>query len=316
MERADLNLPKESAALNKEHPTYPLLAGILISFIFGFSFLFTKQSLATMSPFELLSHRFTLAAVLLLLLSLCGITKVRFTLGLFRDILPLACFQPVLYFIGETYGVQLTSATESGLIISLIPVAVTFMGVFFLREQVGLRQWLLVLTSVLGVILIVLGGSPARFGLHTLGVASLILAVLSAAAYNILSRRLSSKYSPIEITTVMMIMGAVFFNGFRLLTTNAGTSYFQPFLKQNSFIALVYLGILSSVGAFFLMNYMLKRLPAFRVATFVNLTTVVSIIAGVVFRGEHFGILHLIGGILILIGVWGINTKISLGRKV
>ncbi len=296
--------------MEKKHTYLPVLAGILISFIFGFSFLFSKNSLETMNPFELLGHRFTLASFLLLLLVLLRIIRIRVNWALIRDLFPLACFQPLLYFIGETYGVKLTTASESGLIISLIPVAVTFMGIFFLKEKINSRQWMLVLASVLGVFIIVFSGEY-KFGIHTLGIISLLIAVLAAAAYNILSRKLSEHYSPMEITVVMMISGAFIFNIIRLLLTGPADNYFKAFLNIETLIALLYLGVLSSVGAFFLMNYMLNRMPAYKVATFVNLTTIISVMAGVIFRGEQFGVLHIIGGMLILIGVWGLNSKYS-----
>jgi drug/metabolite transporter (DMT)-like permease len=315
VERANLSTKELISALrecnlNKENHILPVLAGIFISFIFGFSFLFSKQSLMTMKPFELLAHRFSLAAVLLIILALTKIIKIRLNLALIRDLLPLASFQPLVYFLGETYGVKLTSASESGLIISLIPVVVTLMGNFFLKEHVGIQQWFLVLLSVFGVILIVLSGSGYQFGIHMLGICSLLVAVIAAAAYNILSRRSSRNYTPIEITVVMMVVGAIFFNCLWLLTIKPNEAYFAAFFDTNALIALLYLGIVSSVGAFFLMNYMLKKMPAFQVATFVNLTTVISVIAGVIFRHESFGIYHIVGGSLILIGVWGVNSTV------
>lgn len=263
-----------------------------------------------MKPFELLAHRFTLATLLLIILILTKTIKIRFSLALIRDLFPLATFQPLLYFLGETYGVKLTSASESGLIISLVPVAVTLLGVFILKERVRLHQWLLVLLSVSGVVLIVLSSSGYSFGKHLLGIVFLLLAVFAAAVYNILSRKSSRIYSPIEITVVMMVMAAIFFNCLHWLTIKPHEAYFAALLNRNSLIALLYLGIASSVGAFFLMNYMLKKMPAFQVATFVNLTTVISVLAGVLFRNESFSIYHIIGGILILGGVGGVNLTI------
>jgi drug/metabolite transporter (DMT)-like permease len=42
---------------------------------------------------------------------------------------------------------------------------------------------------------------------------------------------------------------------------------------------------------------------------FSNLTTVVAILAGVVFRGEPFGVVQLLGAAMIVIGVWGTNAS-------
>ena len=106
----------------------------------------------------------------------------------------------------------------------------------------------------------------------------------------------------------MMYAGAVFFNLLRLTAFPAKGFYFQGFTRIGSLFPLIYLGLLSSVGAFFLVNYMLKKMAVAKVAAFHNLTTVVSVAAGVIFRGEALGPYHLVGGSLILIGVWGINA--------
>jgi drug/metabolite transporter (DMT)-like permease len=67
------------------------------------------------------------------------------------------------------------------------------------------------------------------------------------------------------------------------------------------------LGVLSSVGAFLLANYTLSKLPAAQTSVFANLVTVVSVIAGVFFRGESFGYFQLLGAIMIILGVFGTN---------
>ena len=56
-----------------------------------------------------------------------------------------------------------------------------------------------------------------------------------------------------------------------------------------------------------MVNYMLSKLPASNSSVFSNLTTVISIIAGVFIRHEAFHWYQLAGGIIIILGVWGTN---------
>ena len=287
----------------------PILAGIGTSLIFGFSFLFTKETLEIMNPIELLAHRFFLATFFLCLLIIFQIIKIRLSWQMCCDLLLVSFFQPLCYFICETYGVQLTSATESGLVIALIPVAVAIFSSIFLKEDVNWKQWLYIVLSVFGVIVIVIAQEKVIFGNHLFGILALLLAVLGAAIFNILSRKFSAKYNPIEITTIMIFSGAIFFNMIYLFTTKNVNfyNYFQIFLLPRGIIGLGYLGIISSVGAFFLVNYMLNQMPAAKSVAFVNLTTVVSVLAGILFRGEIFNWWQINGALLIIIGVWGIN---------
>lgn len=299
----------------------PYVSGILVSTIFGFSFMFTRNSLDIMAPMQVLAFRFMAAALFLSCLRAFKIIKISFRGKRMAPLFALALVQPVIYFIFETYGINLTSSSEAGMMIALIPVLVTVLGAVFLKEKPSFLQGVFVLVSFSGVIFMVLsqGISGARSSLF--GIISLIGAVLCAAVYNILSRKLSFHFKPVEITYVMMCAGAVFFNILVLaqeLIKGRISDYYKPLLNFNSWIPILYLGILSSVAAFFMTNFMLSKLPAAQSSVFSNLTTVVSILAGVFIRGEAFLWYQAVGGTLILIGVWGTNyfSKLKTGENI
>jgi drug/metabolite transporter (DMT)-like permease len=289
---------------------HPYLAAIMTSFIFGFSFMFTKEALDYVTPQQLLAFRFLTAALTMTVLRVLGIIKINLRHRPIRKILLLSLFEPVLYFTFETTGVNLTTSSEAGLMIALIPVFVTILAVFTLKEIPHPLQIVSILASVAGVGFIVLGGERLTTSGHTLGLLALLSAVLAAALFNILSRWLSREFRPVELTYVMMWVSALFFGGSALLETLQ-----QPdplgvlaLLKiKPVWSAVLYLGILSSVVAFFGMNYYISKLGASRSAVFVNLSTIVSVAAGILFRGEPFYWYHLVGGVLILVGVWGTN---------
>ena len=72
---------------------------------------------------------------------------------------------------------------------------------------------------------------------------------------------------------------------------------------------LLYLGVISSVAAFGLLNYSVNDLTVAQATSYTNLATVVSMLAGAVFLGEPVGIGHLTGCALILVGVWRSNQE-------
>lgn len=288
----------------------PYLAATSVSLIFGFSFLFTKSALLFTEPFQLLGFRFAIAALFLTILKILGVIRLDFRGKRMSSLLLLALFQPGLYFMGETWGVKWTSASEAGMIIALIPVTVAAMAAVFLREKLHPLQPLAILASVTGVILIVVAQGNISFGEHLWGILALLGAVLAASVYTILSKYLSKEFTPIEITFVMMWMGTVIFNGLGLgQSAWQGTLavYLSPLSRWEVWAAILYLGILSSVTAFFLLNYTISKLKVSQTAGFNNLTTVVAVAAGVIFANETFTWLHAVGVLLILLGVWGTN---------
>lgn len=134
----------------------PYIASAASAVIFGFSFLFTKAALDNLDMFQLLGSRFLVAAVLMSVLKTLKLIEIKITPAKVRSLLLVAIFQPVLYFIFETIGVDLTSASESGVLIALIPVAVAVFASPMLKERLSLLQWLSIFASVGGVILITL----------------------------------------------------------------------------------------------------------------------------------------------------------------
>lgn len=72
-------------------------------------------------------------------------------------------------------------------------------------------------------------------------------------------------------------------------------------------VSILYLGGLSSVGAYMLANYSLSKLTVARSTIFSCMGTVVSVLAGVIFMKDSFSLLSLAAFALILCGVWGVN---------
>ena len=288
----------------------PHLAGIGASIIFGFSFLFTKIGLQSVNneTFDLIANRFTVGALLLLVMKFTGIIKLNYKEKKVKMLFLLSLFQPVLYFIFETYGIKLTSSSEAGTMISLIPVMVTVLAAIFLNEKVPLKQAVFILISFSGVLLINLPKFEGKGSI--LGMCILLATVLSAAIYSILSRKLSIIFTPIECTFAMMWQGAIVFNVISIvkhLYNNSLNTYFLPWSNGTFLSSVLYLGGLSSVLAFFLLNYIYSKLRASAASSFSNITTIISIFAGVLILKESFEIYQIIGIIIILMGVWGTN---------
>lgn len=296
--------------MKKHGDLLPVLAGIIVSCIFGFSFMFTAQALDVIDPMLLLAFRFAIAALVLTVLRLLKIIKVDYRGKNLFWLFVLAFLEPGIYFIFETLGIKMTSASQGGMVIATIPVVVTILSVVILKERPTWLQLLSIFISVGGVFFIILMTGVAPAGGNVWGFFVLFGAVLSAGGFNILSRKLSESFTASEITYLMMWFAAIFFNviavGQGIIKGNL-SQYFQPLSTIKGLTALIYLGILSSIVAYFLLNYMLARLEVARAAVFSNLVTIIAIIGGVFFRGDAFLWYHWIGGALILLGVYGTN---------
>ncbi|MBT9133469.1 MAG: hypothetical protein DDT39_00772 [Firmicutes bacterium] len=296
--------------MRQQMPRLAFVSGLGFATIFGLSFIFAKEAIETVDPLALLAMRFSLAAGVVTVLHLIGLFPLTLRGKNIRSLLLLAAFQPVAYFLFEIFGLSLTHTSQAGMMIALIPIVVAIMSRTLLGEHIALLQGASILVSVSGVLLIAINDA-ARIGQgNALGLALLFMAVCSAASFNIISRQISSEFSPFESTFVMMWTGAVSFSLLALLTGGVAslTASFAAVVSSPQLIgAMLYLGVLSSVVAFFLVNYTLSRLPATQSAIFANVGTIVAVAAGVLLRNEPFHWYSGMGAAMIILGVWGAN---------
>ncbi len=285
-----------------------IFAALIPNIIFGFSFLFSKRALAVAHPLIILAVRFTLAFLILNVLWLVGAVKLNYKGKSVKKILIMAVCQPLLYFILELYGIGGTSSAISGVVISLVPIAVIIISSVFLLEKPTILQMVFSAISLISVAAISILSDNGHQNSIT-GIILLLGAVVCAAVFNILSRSEADKFTPIERTYMMFLVGTVGFNLIAWVTL--GENLVPQFLAAVSncefWSAIIYLAGLSSIAAFLMYNWATTKIDAVRASSFSNVITVVSVFAGVVINKERLSILQLVFCLLIIIGVYGAN---------
>lgn len=264
--------------------------------------------MAYVSPIGLIAYRFLIAYAGFEILRLTGIIKIRLEKRKLVLLSLVALFQPILYFMFETFGLNLTSSSEAGMMIAIIPIFVTIIGSLILKEKPTTVQIVFISISVTGIILIQVFKAGGGLTGSTVGFVLLLMAVLSAAFFNIVSRKASSISTPFEVTYVMMLAGAGAFNIIYLIQLafeNRVGDYLSNLRHVELVLPLVYLGLVASIGGFFLVNYTLGKLPAHVSSIYSNLSTIVAIGAGALILHEQLQFYHYLGSALILIGVYG-----------
>lgn len=292
-----------------------MIAAALSNCIFGFSFMFSKMAMEVAAPSVLLAWRFVFALALMSLVMLTGKARVRFR-GRGRELgmlVLLGVFQPMMYFVCESYGILWSTPTFSGVMIALVPIASLAFAALFVGERPTRGQIAFSLLSIAGLLMITLR-ETGEGTVQARGVAMLLGAIVSAVGFNIVSRRLACSFSPFERTYMMFLIGAVFFSGYALIETSNPAAILAPLSQPRFVLSVAYLGGLSSVAAFLLLNYGLTYLTVSRSTAFSNLTTVVSVLAGTLFYGDALSPLSAVASLMIIVGVWGVQ-KMHLRRR-
>ncbi len=292
----------------KNKITMATIAAIVSQVIFGFGFMFTKIALEYASPMNVIADRYFMAFLGLSVIVIFSKTKIKFTKNIWKLVL-MSIFQPVFYFIFEIYGIKLTTSSFSSIMISLVPVVAMISGIFVLKEIPSPMQYVFTAISVCGVVIVALAGKE-NGTVTPIGIILLLGAVFSAVAYNTMSRKISKEFTALERTYAMAIIGLVAFGVVSLFENLQNPQNIILHFKNFPYlIAILYLGIVSSVGAFLLLNYANTYLPVAKTTVFSNLTTVVSVIAGAMFLEEKLTVVGAISVVMIIVGVYGVQVQ-------
>lgn len=287
--------------------TKAILAAIGVYTLWGFSFLASKVAQNYVTPFVLLAYRFIIATLILSVPLITGKQKLHLKGKNILPLLMLGLAEPCIYFIGEQYGIRLTNSAFSGVMISVIPIVTMAMAAVFLKDKPSRLQWAFSFLSIAGIIVITLSENSGG-SVTLIGFLCLLVAVFAGSAYGVLTRKTSSDFSVYEQTFVMQLMGAVFF-AILALIENLGNmrAFVAPLTHGDFIIALLYMALGASVAGYCLFNYAVAHAPMANVISLCNLTTIVSVVAGIIFLKEPFSAVSVISMIAVLIGIWGVQ---------
>lgn len=266
------------------------------------SFTATRIALTELPPSTIVWIR--MASGFILLFPFClRLFPKKITMGEIRLLVLMALFQPCLYFLLEANALRFTTASQAGVISSTVPMFVAVLSAVFLGEKTGKTAMAGLAVSVLGVAWLTFGsGADAKAANPALGNIMELGAMVCAAGYMVLTRRLSANFNPWVLTLIQVASGVLFFSG-------GAVDAFHAEWSGRVITAVVYLGVFVTVGAFGLYNWGISKVPATRAAVFINLVPVFAVFMGWGILGESLGVSQLAGSAVIAAGVFLAQKK-------
>ena len=220
-----------------------------------------------------------------------------------RDLLSMAAVGVVgvgLNNIAFTFGVSLTTASETALIYAAVPVWGMILGATLGLERPTLLAILGVALAFVGVGVVVyssLGEGASSF----VGDLLVVIATACWASYAVLSLPLLRRHTPLTIAAYTMLCG-----GLAALPV-ALPSFFHNSLgavSSTSWAATAYSTLFVAAYGFFAWQRGVSRIGANRVLVYQYLIVLIGVVAGVMLLGESLTINKIIGGVVILLGVY------------
>lgn len=278
--------------------------------IIGFSFIFVKDILAHADVIDVLMFRFALSFFPLLLAypfvkRRCNFSKERVLI-----LMKLGIFYPLLFFGAQTFALSIASSIEIGAVQATAPVFTLILATLILKEKTNYLQKLSVLICVGGVLYIMLMKFIKNTAPDFRGLGIAFISTISFAVYTVLAKKHKKNYNNYEILFVLLAEGFVITfiaSMFKNISHGTLSSLMEPWKHREFVIGILYLSVLSTLLSGHLINYALANIDASKMVVFNNLGTVIQILAGVIIIHETLYPSHIIGSIMIILGLLGVN---------
>jgi drug/metabolite transporter (DMT)-like permease len=284
------------------HRLKALIYMMIVTVIWGLAEPVIKYTLAGIPPLLFLTYRFSLSAILaVIIFSITGIKfpkDKRVLLELFLYAIISTISLTLLFF-----GLEKTSVLDAILINLINPLIVSVGGVYFLNEHVTKKEKIGMAIALAGTILTVIepliqnGDGAIRLSGNIL----IFFYLLATAASAVFAKKLlKAEVNPLFMTNFFFIFGLVVLLPFTLLKYNLSSLSGVPLPYH---LAVAFLAIISGSFAYYLSNKAQKTIEISEASVFSYLYPVIAVPVAVVWLGEKITPMLIVGAVIISIGV-------------
>ncbi len=277
---------------------------ILVMSLWGCTFVLTKDVIDDVPPLTLAFLRVVIGFFTLLPFAL--VRRHKFPQP--RPALPWAgmfamgSIGVAIYYGLFNLGLAYTSASQGALVQSSIPAVTALVAVVWLRERASRRRVAGIALSVVGVVIIFSGSLDQNVGGGSpmLGNLLVFASVVAWGLYTSIAKRFAY-VDAIVLTAGVIGIGALLLLPIAVVEMQG---HAWPDMTTRQWLEIVVLGAGASGLAYMLYNLALQDVDASLAGVFANLIPVVGVISGIVLLDEPLSTTAIIGGLVVMAGVW------------
>jgi drug/metabolite transporter (DMT)-like permease len=285
---------------------------LLTMIVWGSTFVVTKGINEQVPPFTLAFARVAIGALILLpFLLLRPAAATGDAQVPARSALPwvtislMGLIGVALYYAVFNWSLMLTSASQGALVQSCIPAMTALVAVVWLRERASVMRWLGIGLTMVGVVIVFSGSGGDGAAGSVFGNLLMFVTTILWGVYTSLAKRVAD-VDPRVVTAGIAVVGALLLLPIAIAEMAAEGI---PQVGAMGWLGIIYLGTTASGLAYLLYNAALKHMDASHVGVYTNLIPIVGVLSGVIVLGEPLSLRAVIGGCIVLAGVWITGRK-------
>ncbi len=207
-----------------------------------------------------------------------------------------------IYLLVFVKGISLTTAGNTALILSSMPMWTAMLSFFFVHERLPGVTWLGLFITFLGTVLVTTfsGGKVSLASEYFVGNLLMLLAAMSWASGTVLSRSLLQALTPLQLAFI----SALITTPIHLVIVAPQLSAAWPQATQWwTGLEIIYSGVFSTGLAYASWHVGVRILGGSHAAVYQNIVTLVAVLGGWIFLREQPLIAQVAGGLLIVLGL-------------
>ncbi|MEC1716501.1 DMT family transporter [Schinkia azotoformans] len=272
----------------------------VLCIIWGFNFVIMKLGNSFFPPGEFATLRFLTGS--LVLICICVLKKIPLpNKSDLKWLVLCGLFQTAYFNIAIQISLNYISAGLTSVLTYSMPLFLSLMAHKWIPgESLTTKKTIGIIIGIIGLFIAMDIQSGGSIWIMLLGVSSAI----SWAIANLLFKLKLKHCDTVQFTTWQMAIGTIGLFLYTLLFEHGESQWgIMPA------VYIMYSGIAASALAFVMWNYILRQTEASKASISLLLVPVVGVISGNIFLHENLNIVTLAGILLVLVGIWFVNSK-------
>lgn len=291
--------------LDKKKVLFADLSLLLVAAVWGGGFVAVKDALDNISPFYMMSMRFSIASILMCLIfwkKIKNIKKQDLVAGLVIGVILFSAFA------FQTVGLQYTTAGKQSFVTAVYVVMVPFLYWIVSRKTPGKYNVISAFICLVGIGFLTLNSNEGLV-LGKGDILTLVCALLFAA-HIVAVGHYAEKCDPVILTILQLGVSAIISICFAIVLEKPPVS-----MGKEAIIPIIYLAVFSTFVAYLVQNVAQKYTYSTHAALIMCLESVFGSVLSVIILGEDFTLKMVFGCIMIFTAIIISETELDFLKR-
>jgi len=282
------------------------LGYILITLLWGSTWLAIRVGLDSLTPMFAVGLRFFIASFFVLIVMKISKVKLQTDPLSIKLYLFLAFFSFIIPFTMVYWGEQFVPSGLTSIIFAVFPLfVILFSWLMIPNEHVGIYKLIGVLIGFIGIIIIFWKDMSLDLSENSLGMIAILVSAIIQGLVAVVIKKHGNKLNPLSMNFVPLLISGIVLIPAGLIFEDSSSLVFD--VKAIS--SILYLAFFGTVITFTTYYWLMQKINVVILSLSTFITPIIALILGIVFLSEKFDTNHIWGSSLVLMGILFANFR-------